>query len=1051
MEEARSALQALSYKELQARAKALGIRANGASSVLLQNVAKAMMAGPATASAGSATPSAMPGSAYDGNAENATLKASAGPLLPTPPGTGGPLTPSAATTTSADCDPLTVAATATKRAAEAYAVARSELLGTPSLADLAAKASAAALAASLANLRLQSEMKPSVSRAAPASLLRARAQAQDAQGSLFMAAAPLPTTTASAALGAAGSFGEQRLTPKPPGLPGPVLEGLESVGADTGVGAAGEAPGSDFMSQLEQEEAQLEEAVRRLAFGGGTSPGPCGSSAATSAPTATVTLGDLAAATAAQQQCTPLTPTLVAGRSQAKAAASNSCRAGGASSGMEVADSQGAEGHGEADGVDSVAEAGQQQVVCRGASSPVPRPAGCGSSSCSPMDFALATGAQEHATPTGSYTSASTGTSVAALLARPDVPPLPKPPAAAATSGGAAAPAAAAASSSLSSGLLITDRTPARMQRMMGMAMVPPVSMAPMPTPQPAAQPVGALGSNGGVLGGLGLGGGALGLPRTPGTGLRTPARRVAVVGDEAQAQALDEWVRQNLLMPAPGAMATGDSGHGMSWNELVGLDDVKQQLLAICCASVEAPAATADARLGTSVPASRDSDASRRSSARVAAARRTPGRTPGRAVTSSSRSISSSASAAGAAASPSSASGSPTASTSTATAAAADGNGAGGNAVSRCARASHNLVVLLCGPQGAGKGLLARALAAHTGAAYLRLPGQLLADGAAAVPGAKPLPHGPGHTDALVRAVFRVATAQSTSTPGRDYDGADKVAARGTEGAGCPKAAAETPAATVVLHLDDIDQLVAMTEAAGRESAEGRRIRTELLVALDELLLQQQQERPATLGGSSNGACRPATGAPSFRLLVLATTSRPKVLDDGLALRLGANGCLLAAAPEADAREMFLVGRLAAEGAALGVEQIDRLVAQTDGFTCGSLAAVCDAATTASTRRGGAKSSHACGRKSGAAPTASSSNSAAGSRQSRGTPHKPAGGAKAGATTTSGPATAAPTPVEPSDLEAALQGLAGHRVTGEQAERMRVWQEQLLKRAYRA
>ncbi len=63
----------------------------------------------------------------------------------------------------------------------------------------------------------------------------------------------------------------------------------------------------------------------------------------------------------------------------------------------------------------------------------------------------------------------------------------------------------------------------------------------------------------------------------------------------------------------------------------------------------------------------------------------------------------------------------------------------------------------------------------------------------------------------------------------------------------------------------------------------------------LDELLLQQQQEQPATVSGSSNGACRPATAVPSFRLLVLATTSRPKALDDGLAPRLGANGCLLA------------------------------------------------------------------------------------------------------------------------------------------------------------
>lgn len=527
-----------------------------------------------TTSAGPATPSSL--SAYDAD-ENATLQASAGPLLSTPPATGRPLTPSTTTpiATGLPDDPLTVAATATKRAADAYAAARCELMGTPSLADLAAKASAAALAASMANLRLQSEIKPSVSRLAPASLLRARALAQDAQGSQLMATTPypaaaFPSTSLGAVSGPLASL--QHLTPK---QPGPVLCGgvgvpeLELMPAglamERSAGVEVEVPDSDLMSQLEQEEALLEESVRRLAFGVGASPGP----SATSARMAAVTLGDIAAASATQQQQqSPLTPTLAPARLLASIAGTSSGNSGGASA-MEL----GAEGNGEAGGAGSQAEAERQQAG-RNASTPAARAMGCGSSSCSPMELAAAAVATAHqnathtasaCAPSGSSAGADAAAAGAGNVALEEA----RRRRAAAGAGGVVA-----AASSVSSAMLITDRTPARMQRMMGIAMVPPVSMAPVPTPQPAARPVGGVG-NASLLGGLGLGGGTggvgsvLGLPRTPGTGLRTPARRVAVVSDEAQAQALDEWVRHNLLVPAPGTAAaasvTGvDNGDGM-------------------------------------------------------------------------------------------------------------------------------------------------------------------------------------------------------------------------------------------------------------------------------------------------------------------------------------------------------------------------------------------------------------------------------------------------------------------------------------------------------
>ncbi|GFR53157.1 hypothetical protein Agub_g15879, partial [Astrephomene gubernaculifera] len=76
---------------------------------------------------------------------------------------------------------------------------------------------------------------------------------------------------------------------------------------------------------------------------------------------------------------------------------------------------------------------------------------------------------------------------------------------------------------------------------------------------------------------GRSLFGGAL-LHRTPGAGLRTPARRVVVCSDETAARAVDEWVTQQLVTPAGRQVS-----EGQRWRDLEGFGDVKERLQALC------------------------------------------------------------------------------------------------------------------------------------------------------------------------------------------------------------------------------------------------------------------------------------------------------------------------------------------------------------------------------------------------------------------------------------------------------------------------------------
>lgn len=65
----------------------------------------------------------------------------------------------------------------------------------------------------------------------------------------------------------------------------------------------------------------------------------------------------------------------------------------------------------------------------------------------------------------------------------------------------------------------------------------------------------------------------------------------------------------------------------------------------------------------------------------------------------------------------------------------------------------------------------------------------------------------------------------------------------------------------------------------------------------MDALLLQHQQQ-PAAAGSRNSAApsgSSSSIAAPTFRVLVLATTSRPEQLDDAMTARLGASDCLLA------------------------------------------------------------------------------------------------------------------------------------------------------------
>ncbi|GIL48106.1 hypothetical protein Vafri_4803 [Volvox africanus] len=405
-------------------------------------------------------------------------------------------------------------------------------------------------------------------------------------------------------------------------------------------------------------------------------------------------------------------------------------------------------------------------------------------------------------------------------------------------------------------GLFVTDRTPLRQQHLMN-SQLQALGAATLTPAARGAPP-----------------------PRTPGTGLRTPARRVAVCTDEAKERAMDEWVAQNLVKAA-GSLAAPE---GVSWGELVGLRHAKQRLEAICMNTIATPEASSPFP-ETQVRAASTTAAGVGKStilSKVIAGPVAHGQT-------------------------------------------------------RAARPCSlpNTAVLLCGPSGIGKSHLVRALASELGAAYVHVPSDLSSRVAQA----------PGGAEIVMRSISRVAM----QLPG-----------------------------PVVVHVEDVDRLAGVDVT--RQRQECRRLRTELVVAVDELILQPSSQLPSpgqsctmAVGGrggaspaSSSGRSPPAAevrartggngnGASKarFKVLVLTTTSRPMDLDVSLAAALGRTERILETLPGPEDRELYLVGRLAAEGAALGVTQVDCLVRQTEGLTCAQIAALCDGArTTAAARR---------------------------------------------------------------------------------------------------
>ncbi|GIL74875.1 hypothetical protein Vretifemale_4751 [Volvox reticuliferus] len=381
-------------------------------------------------------------------------------------------------------------------------------------------------------------------------------------------------------------------------------------------------------------------------------------------------------------------------------------------------------------------------------------------------------------------------------------------------------------------GLFVTDRTPLRQQHLMN-SQLQALGAA---TLTPAARGVAP--------------------PRTPGTGLRTPARRVAVCTDEAKERAMDEWVAQNLVSAAGRLTAPP----GVSWSELVGLQHAKQRLQAICMNNIATPDALS--------PLSETQ------------ARATSTTTAGVGKTTNHSKVT---------------------------------GGPAAYSQTRAARPCSlpNSAVLLCGPSGIGKSHLVRALVSELDAAYVHVPSDLSSRVAQA----------PGGADIVMRSVSRVAM----QLPG-----------------------------PVVVHVEDVDRLAGVEVA--RQRQECRRLRTELVVAVDELVLQpsgqlsspgQNGMMPAAIVGrggaspaSSSGRSPPAaevrartggygTGSSKarFKVLVLTTTSRPMDLDPSLVASLGRTERILETLPGPEDRELYLVGRLAAEGAALGVMQVERLV----------------------------------------------------------------------------------------------------------------------------
>ncbi|KXZ56992.1 hypothetical protein GPECTOR_1g897 [Gonium pectorale] len=104
---------------------------------------------------------------------------------------------------------------------------------------------------------------------------------------------------------------------------------------------------------------------------------------------------------------------------------------------------------------------------------------------------------------------------------------------------------------------------------------------------------------------------------------------------------------------------------------------------------------------------------------------------------------------------------------------------------------------------------------------------------------------------------------------------------------------------------------------------------------------------------GDRRSSCSGGLGAPRVKVLVASTSSRPSALDDVLATSLSRTKRLLTAPPDAYMREMYLVGRMVAEGAALDVRQVEHVVQQTEGLTLGALSAVMDAAVEAARSKG--------------------------------------------------------------------------------------------------